>query len=119
MIMDTMHVVKSANDMMELSLICRCSLYQPTWAAYKHDSHMLEYLNGDFKCMNVTSGEYCDRPLAYIEEEDQNEDIFILNSHKFVIDQTTMLMCYPGKDFVRTIVIITVSGMLNIIYAMM
>ena len=102
-------LVKSENDTIELSLTCRCSIFQPVWQVYEVDSDDLqERFTGDLRCINESNpvDNNCDKETRYLGQETPN--VFLLNSYNFIISQTTALMCF--SDINRQVVIISVSG---------
>ena len=92
----------------EILLSCRCSIYQPLWQVYHMGSHSISNsFNGNVSCTNFTNGgKKCDRDIAFLHEH--TADIELRTDNLFVINQSTIIMCY--SSLVREIVVFDVSS---------
>ena len=92
---------------LQLSLSCRCSIYQPLWQVYDMELHKISNpFNGNIKCMNATSGDECDEDTAYLIEP--NPDIYLEANNEFNINRSMVIMCY--SSLVREAVVFKIPG---------
>lgn len=105
-------LVNSDNDTIQLSLTCRCTLFQPLWQVYEVESELSDPFTGDLRCTNTTNAnQACNTETSHLAQETPN--VSVLNSYDFIITETTAIMCF--SDEIRQIVIVTVQGIYIII----
>ncbi len=95
---------------LQLSMSCRCSVYQPLWQFYNLETGEISNpFNGNVKCINATNGEICDDNIAFIVDPDP--EMYLEAYNVFNITHSMVIMCF--SSFHRETVIFNISGIIH------
>ena len=89
----------------ELTLVCKCSLYTPHWVQYKMKSVRFQTSYDPVKC--VRDGVDCS-PISYISQSSKSSGFYLYQNVTFRIDEPTVLLCSSSSD--KETVIVNVEG---------